>query len=81
MSETCVDFHDYDDTEGKHTVLVCLRCNHVTILRPLGNYLTEWPRGDSYENRIPLVSYKATFVMSDDRIQIDSAILDRETFE
>lgn len=48
---------------------------------PLGKYLTEWPRGDSYENRIPTVSYKATFVVSDARIQIDSAILDRETFK
>jgi hypothetical protein len=48
---------------------------------PLGNYLTEWPRGNSYENRIPTVSYKATFVVSDARLQIDSAILDRETFE
>jgi hypothetical protein len=48
---------------------------------PLGGYLTEWPRGNSYENRIPTVSYKATFVVSDARIQIDSAILDRETFE
>ena len=80
MNETCVDFHDYDDTTGRHSVLVCLRCNHVHE-RPPGGYLTEWPKGNSYENRIPTVSYKANFVVSDARIQIDSAILDRETFE
>ena len=68
MSEPGINFYD------------SLRCYPIAR-PPLGGYLTERPRGNSYENRISTVSYKATFVVSDTRIQIDSAILDRETFK
>jgi len=41
-------------------------------------YLTEWPRGDSFASAFTTVCRKSTFVVSDVRIKIDSASLDRE---
>jgi hypothetical protein len=46
---------------------------------PSMTYLTEWPKGCSFESKFRTVSHKPKFTVLVAKITIDSARLDRET--